>query len=618
MQHHGHGRRRGLALLAGLGFAVLALVGPVGAEMRMFSSDGEHRLSGGESPGDARHLAYLDARSSLLNQLAAYCAGIPSVSGLPLDGQDWYAVASGLLEATEHVSRTQGTGSAMVRVGLVTKIDRDSLIRRLRAAARDAMVLAELREAWLESRQVTATLGRDDAPASPAETDRRRALAVRSDVIEMVARAWGLYAGASLEREYAKGVVLTALAMEPDSGLGQRALGAFLAEAGDLVGAARALEEADRLQPDSALTHVRLGLLLAAQGDLPAALQRQRRAVELAPELAAARLALGRTLLLDGQAEAALAEFRQTVRLAPKSAEAHVALGRAIEATGNVEQAAVEYQAAIHLDPTEAEGHFYLGTLWQRRGMSGEAVKELQEAIRLEPSLESRSRRAGPPAALAQGARPEDKPEPAVHGRFDAAQLHYVLGLALFSRGDAEGAAVEYRAVLRHRPDSIEARVRLGQALLVLKDIGRAILELRTAIRLRPESGEAHAQMGAALLAKGDRVGAQEELHRALQSDPANLTARLGLAQVARATGHPQEGLRWLEEAVKLHPDDASAHAARAAALEAQGKRKEAAEELREFLRLVPVTEPNHRLIRRTLGRIKLLEEHLSYEAPSR
>lgn len=624
MQKQGHSRCAGLALRIGLGLVAMTWACPAGAEMRTFSSVGEHRPSGGESLGDARHLAYLDARSSLLDQLAAFCAGLPSTSALPLNGQDWSAVVSGLLEPTEHVSRTQEHGVAMVRVSLVTKIDRGSLIRRLRAAARNEMVLAELREAWLESRQLAAMPGGRDAsasgapPDSQAEADRRRALALRSDVDEMLARAWGLYVGASSEREHAKGFVLTALAMAPDSGPGQRALGVLLAEAGDVGGAVRALEEADRLRPASALTQLRFGLVLALQGNRPAALQRQRRAVELAPDQAAARLGLGRTLLLDGQAEAALAEFRHAVRLAPKSAEAHVALGRAIEAAGSLDQAVIEYQAAIQLDPTAAEGHFHLGNLWQRRGLAGEAVKELQEAIRLEPGLESRSHRVGAPSALAQGVPSADGLGPAAHRRVDAEQFRYSLGLALFARGDAEGAAAEYRAALRHRPDFIEARVRLGQALTALKDVDRAILELRTAIRLRPESGDAHAQLGAALLAKGDRAGAKEAWHRALRIDPANVTARLGMAQVARETGNPQEGIRWLEETVKLHPDDASAHAALASAWEAQGKRKEAAEELREFLRLVPVTKENHRLIRRTLGRIRLLEEHLSYEAAPR
>jgi hypothetical protein len=101
------------------------------------------------------------------------------------------------------------------------------------------------------------------------------------------------------------------------------------------------------------------------------------------------------------------------------------------------------------------------------------------------------------------------------------ADEHVRRGLALYKRGDLEGAIAEYRMAIRIAPEySSGAHINLGNALDQEDKVDEAIQEYRSAIRQRPTYALAHYNLSLTLKRKGDRKGAAEEYDLACQFDP--------------------------------------------------------------------------------------------------
>ncbi len=242
-------------------------------------------------------------------------------------------------------------------------------------------------------------------------------------------------------------------------------------------------------------------------------------------------------------------------------------------------------RTALALDQTNAAAHRVLDVLSADAGERDVAPGDKEQA----------------------GGRPA--PGQTLEQLMDAAEGHQTKGLALFARGDFEGALVAFRAALRLTPDSADIRTAAGRALFALREAESAIAEYRLALRLSPEHLDAHIHLALALNAKGERREAEELFRAVLRANPSYEPAYVGLATIHEANGEREEAIALLRKAVKLQPNDPQAHRLLASLLEATGRPREAVKEWREYVRLTPETPANQENIRKLLGKIRLLEE---------
>jgi tetratricopeptide (TPR) repeat protein len=107
-------------------------------------------------------------------------------------------------------------------------------------------------------------------------------------------------------------------------------------------------------------------------------------------------------------------------------------------------------------------------------------------------------------------------------------------GLALWTKGDLEGAIRSCREAIRIDPKHANAHFNLGVVLFAKKDVEGAIRSFREAIRIAPKLGEAHGGLGDTLLIYGDFAGAAKAYGKVVELLPAaHPLSRLARARLA-------------------------------------------------------------------------------------
>jgi tetratricopeptide (TPR) repeat protein len=212
---------------------------------------------------------------------------------------------------------------------------------------------------------------------------------------------------------------------------------------------------------------------------------------------------------------------------------------------------------------------------------------------------------------------------------------HGNLGLALYGRGDVEGAIAQYREALRINPGDDAAHVNLGNALARTGRPIEAAAEFGEAIRVRPDDTDARTDLGNLALAAGrfgDAVEQYEGVLRLRPADqevlrscaeahyrrgnqlgndgrlgdavadycealrlwPAFVQARANLGLAYSTEGKEADAIAELEEAVRSKPDYPEAQAYLGLALSRAGRPAEAVAHFEEALRRVPDSPDIH------------------------
>jgi predicted CXXCH cytochrome family protein len=200
-------------------------------------------------------------------------------------------------------------------------------------------------------------------------------------------------------------------------------LGTTLTTAGQLDGAARALERARILAPKEPAVLEAIANLLARQGKLPEAVATLQAALALDPESAGIHSNLGARLFQVGDAKGAEKAWREAVRLRPEAATMRLNLANLLANNGDFREAQHHFKAAIRSAPSFADAHLAYAIALTTHGGTGQAEHHLREAIKIAPN------------------------------HFEA---HLRLGQMLRDRGDAGRAASH----LRKAAESPDARIR--------------------------------------------------------------------------------------------------------------------------------------------------------------
>ena len=322
------------------------------------------------------------------------------------------------------------------------------------------------------------------------------------------------------------------------------AKGVTLHQAGDIIGAIDAYDQALKLTPWRLDARSNLGAALVRLGRFEEAVEHYRVALETDPGQVGIRFNLGLALYKTGLAEAAAAEFQQVLERDPSQrpallllADCQLQLGndaRVVELLSPLEPqlgddrlyAYLLGHALLRRDEVQrgqavidrlfrggesAEGHLLLGVQHMGRTDSREAVPELQRAAELNPALPT---------------------------------VHSLLGVALMNAGDRPAAMAAFRRELKTNPNDFQANLRLGLLLRDENRLDEANDYLMRAARLRPKDPDVMYGMARIQLGREELDAAQKTLEELVASAPDFEGGHVLLATVYYRRGRKDDGDR--------------------------------------------------------------------------
>ncbi len=161
-------------------------------------------------------------------------------------------------------------------------------------------------------------------------------------------------------------------------------------------------------------------------------------------------------------------------------------------------------------------------------------------------------------------------------------------GVAEYHAGRHEGAAAEFRSVLRQDPGNIQAHYYLGTALRALGRHRQAAAEFGAAARRDPTNLAFIQDEAMSWFEAGDAARAEERLRAALASFPDVPKTRFLLGSVLLAAERAADALAELDAARAAMPPNPDLEYQRARALVLLGRRGDAIEALRAACALAP------------------------------
>ena len=161
----------------------------------------------------------------------------------------------------------------------------------------------------------------------------------------------------------------------------------------------------------------------------------------------------------------------------------------------------------------------------------------------------------------------------------------------LLSQGKSAEAAKVVDQILKDDPKDQEAQIARADLLVGSgnsEQIRQAVVEYRALVKEKPEDAVLRFKLGAALLRNGNAQDASAEFEESARRSRSYAPPRLALAEISMSRQRPQQALRMTEEALALEPNQPRARLLHAAALSASGRQSEAVSELTQLGREYP------------------------------
>lgn len=132
---------------------------------------------------------------------------------------------------------------------------------------------------------------------------------------------------------------------------------------------------------------------------------------------------------------------------------------------------------------------------------------------------------------------------------------HYALADVLREAKDYAGAVPEYEAVIRVRPNDLNAHTNLGICLAEIGRFEEAEAAFRRTLAIEPNFARGYTNLGALALVRGDAATARDAYQEAIKRDPRNVLARMQLARILETSFHDYHAAaRMCGEARALAP----------------------------------------------------------------
>ena len=333
------------------------------------------------------------------------------------------------------------------------------------------------------------------------------------------------------------------------------ARGAALHQAGDILGAIEAYQDALGKEPNRIDARSNLGAAYARLGRYEDARREYRRALEVDPENAAVRFNLALALYKTALVAEATQELEQVLVHDPKNKAAALLLADCQLQMGN------DARVVALLEPREADlgqdrlYSYLMGTALLRRNELERGQVFIDRLFREGDTAPARVlmavahlRRKDPRAALADLERAVelDPKLPTVHS------LH---GRALMESGRRPEAAEAFRRELDVNPNDFDSNLYLG---LLLRDEGKldeALDHLKRASRLRPQDPRVLYGLGSTHLSAGRVEEAEKALVAVTAASPDYAQAHVLLATVYYRQKKKEAGDRERDIARRLQQE---------------------------------------------------------------
>jgi tetratricopeptide (TPR) repeat protein len=135
--------------------------------------------------------------------------------------------------------------------------------------------------------------------------------------------------------------------------------------------------------------------------------------------------------------------------------------------------------------------------------------------------------------------------------------VHSRAGMAFYSSGQYEKAALAFQSRIRVNPQDPENFIGLAFANIALKKYGEAKALAETAIKLAPDNSGAYVGLADSFIGKGDFAAAVEPLKKGIGLNPKNPWAYNRLGNVFSSLGQYPEAVANYQAAAELVPDEA-------------------------------------------------------------
>lgn len=312
-----------------------------------------------------------------------------------------------------------------------------------------------------------------------------------------------------------------------------------------------------KLLPTSAEAYAHLGFLEAQQQRYAQAIPLYRKALALDPRMPALQMNLGLALFKAGELKDAIGIFESLLKQQPPSSPevqrlrtligmSHYGLGEYAAAVPYLKQVTVE-------DPQNLPFRLLLAhsCLWSKQY---HCVLDVYREIL---NLNAESAEAD---MLAGEAMDEMQDHAGATQQFRAAvkanpkepNVHFGLGYLLWTQGQYDEAALEFKAELVNVPNNAQALTYLADTLIKLNQPKDAHPLLEKAIRINPGMELAHVDLGIVEADAGNNETALRELKLAAKLSPNDIKPHYRLARLYQAMGRKQEATVEFEKTRSL------------------------------------------------------------------
>lgn len=185
----------------------------------------------------------------------------------------------------------------------------------------------------------------------------------------------------------ARQIYLEALSLDPDDFYVRENFAYFLADTGDVAGAAGQWRIVSTLIPQDHAAYYELGRLDGIQGKFEEAKTLLGKAVAMHPSFAPGWLELGKAQAAEGNYLLAIQDFDQALKFEPRDAIGWFDGGLALAMLNRSADAIHYYREAAKYAPDDWKAHYELGGLLGQEGDMADAKMESEAAIRLNPDF---------------------------------------------------------------------------------------------------------------------------------------------------------------------------------------------------------------------------------------
>lgn len=407
---------------------------------------------------------------------AAAVGGLCQKAGMPL-GPDERVEVERRPSADFYAYTLFGRGLAAM---LGTDGEPINLEKALKNIQRAVLIDPKMAEAQRILAELYASQGKD----AKAKGRLAYALTIRPDYYPALLSG-ALLARAAGKIDQARDLYERALTVRPWDLEARYLFGRALWDTGEPDGAFRELSRVVQRRPRDIRARRVLVLIHASRGDNADLINELEAVAQLDPGDETTRMDLAAAYAAMGRIDKAIDAYQNIVARNPRQAQAMKFLGDLHKRQGRVDRAIKYYGDAIKADPDDPRAYFLLGAIYIEAGSDKQAKRIYQQAQRFKKYLAEAYNNL---AAIAYRGRDLEAAlwysRRAVQRRPSSARYRYNYALALSASKFTEEALAQVDAALKQEPNGVELHYLRGVILLRRGDADRARKEFEKTLAL--------------------------------------------------------------------------------------------------------------------------------------